>query len=68
MSTFNTLLHGPAAEAASILGGDNPPDDLGSLRAALTNALDRIDRLESKVKHSENVLVWVKTIINSKGK
>jgi predicted Zn-ribbon and HTH transcriptional regulator len=50
MSTFNTLLHGSAAQAADILGGDNPPDDIASLRAALTNAFDKIDRLERRLK------------------
>jgi len=49
MSTFNTLLHGSAAEAAGILGGDNAPSDNMSLRAALTNALDRIDILERRL-------------------
>ena len=51
MSRFNTLLHGPASEAAAILSGDNPPDDMSvdltELRAALTNALNRIDTLEN---------------------
>jgi len=52
-SDFNTLLHGGAAEAAAILSGDNPPDGLDatqSLRAALTNALTRIDRLERRLE------------------
>ena len=51
-SNLNTLLHGSAAEAAEILGGDYPPDDVGaiqSIRAALTNALNRIDTLEKKL-------------------
>lgn len=50
MSRFNTLLHGSAADAANILGGDNPPDTHADLRAALTNALDRIGRLEDRVR------------------
>lgn len=48
MSIFNTLLHGSAADVAAILSGDNPPDTKEDFRAALTNALDRIDRLERK--------------------
>ncbi len=53
MSRFNTLLHGEASEASAILGGDMPPPTetvrvLNELRAALTNALNRIDRLERK--------------------
>ena len=53
MSDFNTLLHGSAAEAAAVLSGDRPPEGAGaipSLRAALTNALNRIDRLEERLK------------------
>ena len=45
-STFNTLLHGSAEDAAEILGGDCPPQSNEFLRAALTNALGRIARLE----------------------
>jgi hypothetical protein len=50
MSTFNTLLHGSAAEAAAILSGDNPPETgaTQALRAALTNALNRIDQIEKR--------------------
>lgn len=49
MSRFNTLLYGEAFEAAAILDGDNPPRGdtaITELCAALTNALDRIDRIE----------------------
>jgi len=46
-SRFNTLLHGRASEAAELLGDDHRGDDeIIELRAALTNALNRIDKLE----------------------
>jgi hypothetical protein len=50
MSRFNTLLHGEASEAADIMAGDHPPDTMPELRAALTNALNRIDRLEKQIE------------------
>lgn len=56
MSIFNTLLHGPAAEAATILGGDRPDNmanEIDELRLALTNALNRIDRLEQMAWRKE---------------
>ncbi len=54
MSRFNTLLHGEASEAAAILGGDLDRDiDIVGVRAALTNALNRIDRLERKQAAAE---------------
>lgn len=46
-SRFNVLCHGAADEVAAILSGDNPPDTLQDLRAALTNALTRLHRLEA---------------------
>lgn len=49
-SRFNTLALGEAADAAAILAGDNPPDTIDELRAALTNALERISRLENSVR------------------
>lgn len=58
MSRFNTLLHGSAAEAAAILGGEVTPardEILLELRAALTNALNRIDRLEDKAAYPKLV-------------
>ena len=48
MSQFNELLHGAAEDAAAILSGDNPPDSIDDLRAALTNALNRIQVLEER--------------------
>lgn len=51
MSRFNELLHGEAATAAELLSGEVTPardEILLELRAALTNALNRIDRLEAK--------------------
>ena len=47
MSRFNVLLHGEAADAADELSIGAA--DEGELRAALTNALSRIDRLEKKL-------------------
>ena len=55
MSQFNTLLHGEAREAADILGSDNPPDTHDELRAALTNALNRITRLEAVHDHMRGI-------------
>ena len=49
MSRFNVLLHGEADEAADLLGSDNPIRTDAELRAALTNALRRIARLERKL-------------------
>lgn len=52
MSELNKLLHGEAAEAAAILSGDQPPEGTNAplaLRAALTNALNRIDRIEKQL-------------------
>lgn len=46
MSRFNELLHGSAGDAADILSGDHP-GGTSEVRAALTNALHRIDRLET---------------------
>ena len=51
MSRLNELLHGPAGGAADILSGEASPardEILLELRAALTNALRRIDALESQ--------------------
>lgn len=51
-SRLNTLLHGEAYKAAEILSGDTTPNRdeiLLELRAALTNALNRIDKLEEKL-------------------
>ena len=51
MSRFNELLHGEASSAADLLSGEVTPardEILLELRAALTNALRRIDRLETK--------------------
>ena len=51
MSRFNELLHGEASSAADLLSGEVTPardEILLELRAALTNALRRIDRLEAK--------------------
>lgn len=45
---FNTLLHGEASDAAELLGTGRLFTEL-ELRAALTNALNRIDHLESKL-------------------
>lgn len=47
---FNTLLHGAAFEAAEVLSGDSPPEGEQCLRAALTNALNRIETLERLVE------------------
>ena len=50
MSRLNKLLHGEASTAADLLSGDVTPNRdeiLLELRAALTNALYRIDRLEN---------------------
>ena len=46
MSRFTTLLHGEASEVAALLSSDNPIRTDAELRAALTNALNRIDRIE----------------------
>jgi len=51
-SRFNTLLHGEAAEAAAVLSGEAQAGERGvllELRAALTNALNRIAKLENLV-------------------
>ena len=51
-SRFNTLLHGEASDAADVLSGDAQPGEhelILELRAALTNALRRIDRLEVRL-------------------
>ncbi len=51
-SRFNTLLHGEAADAADVLSGDTQPGErelILELRAALTNALRRVDRLEIRL-------------------
>ncbi len=51
-SRFNTLLHGEASDAADILSGDTQPGErelILELRAALTNALRRVDRLETRL-------------------
>lgn len=51
MSRLNELLHGQAATAAALLSGDVTPsrdEILLELRAGLTNALNRIDRLEAR--------------------
>ena len=45
-STFNILLHGEPADAAALLG-EGIQFDVTALRAALTNALYRIDRLQT---------------------
>lgn len=70
MSRFNTLLHGSAADAAAILGGEVTPardEILLELRAALTNALNRIDRLEERnappVKARETYTVKAEKLI-----
>jgi len=58
VSRFNTLLHGEASEAADVLSGDATPNRdeiLLELRAALTNALRRIDRLEQEQRSPLNV-------------
>ncbi len=47
MSRFNTLLLGEAKDAEWCL--DQPDITQDELRAALCNALNRIDRLESQV-------------------
>ncbi len=50
-SRFNTLLHGEASEAADVLSGDcrmTERESIVELRAALTNALRRIDRFERR--------------------
>lgn len=47
MSRFNVLLHGEAADAADAL--EDVPADEQELRAALQNAMRRIDRLEKKL-------------------
>ena len=49
-SRLNTLLHGEASDAADVLSGDAKPGEhelILELRLALTNALRRIDRLET---------------------
>jgi hypothetical protein len=56
-SIFNILLHGGAADAAEVLGGDNPPETIDELRAALTNALNRIDRLERRHHRAETAFL-----------
>jgi len=51
MSRLNALLHGEAQTAAELLSGDVTPardEILLELRAALTNALNRIALLEAK--------------------
>lgn len=56
-SRLNTLLHGEASEAASLISGDCPSaksELILELRAALTNALNRIDRLEETVNMEPN--------------
>ena len=53
-SRLKVLLHGEAAAAARLIGGDCPPlhqELILELRAALTNALYRIDRLEENANH-----------------
>ncbi len=57
MSRLNKLLHGEALAAADLLSGDVTPNRdeiLLELRAALTNALRRIDRLEKWNERKEN--------------
>ena len=52
MSRINELLHDDAAKVAEILHGDSCPDDtigLIDIRAALTNALRCIARLEDRL-------------------
>lgn len=44
---YNILLHGSALDAANELDGEDA--DNSQLRAALTNALTRISRLEARV-------------------
>jgi len=52
-SRLNILASGAASDAADILGGDNPPDDIASIRVALTNALNRIQVLEDRLDRLE---------------
>jgi hypothetical protein len=54
--TFNELLYGEAVEVARALHGDNPPETLRELRAALTNALQRIHELEGRIERLEHVV------------
>ncbi len=43
---ISTLLRGEPQDVAELLYGDDPPDTIQELRMALTNALDRIAKLE----------------------
>lgn len=52
-SRFNVLALGSAGDAAAILSGDNPPDTLEEIRAALANALERVHKLEGWVFDQE---------------
>ena len=59
MSRLNELLHGDASTAADLLSGEVTPNRdeiLLELRAALTNALHRIDQLENAVAKLEGML------------
>lgn len=46
---ISALLYGDADQVAAELSGDNPPTETAQLRAALANALNRIDLLERQV-------------------
>ena len=46
-------LYGEPGQIADALSGDNPTDDTSLLRAALANALNRIEILQRKVDRLE---------------
>jgi len=50
MSAFNVLYRGEPDDAADLLDGDHPTEDVTDLRGALTNALRRVARLERALR------------------
>lgn len=56
MARISTLLHGEAAEVSAILSGDDVTDNVVDLRAALANALNRIDVLEKRTQKQSQSL------------
>lgn len=47
MSRFNELVHGDLETVSDIIEGDNPPQDLSEVLAALANITRHLIRLEA---------------------